>query len=150
MSIPGKLVGVFGLTSSAPFLYLFLHDRIDDQWRLIWLINFLYFAGSIFYLKLKLQIQPQLPEPLFIIKLKTALPLIVFNMILIILLWIIIWLYGYTILLLLAFIPFVAKSFVGICTWQESKTLRTTRTGVFEIIHALFFLIINMIALRLY
>ncbi|MBC8323603.1 MAG: YwiC-like family protein [Candidatus Marinimicrobia bacterium] len=149
MSIPGELVGVFGLTSSAPVIYLFLHQSMDARGWILWLINFLYFAGSIYYIKLKLRIQPQLSEPSTHIKIKKAVPLLVYNMILILFLWITIWLRGYTWLFLLAFGPYIIKSIIGIFTWQTKAAFNPKQTGFVELFHAIFFLIINILAFNI-
>lgn len=149
LSLPGELIGVFGLTASAPVIYLFLHESLDALGWILWLINFLYFAGSIFYIKLKLRIQPQIPEANLMTKIKTARPLIIYNCILFIFLWITIWLRDYTWLFLLAFLPFIFKSIIGIFTWQTKKTLRPKKTGFIELFHSIFFLIVNILAFNI-
>ncbi|HDY75535.1 MAG TPA: hypothetical protein ENH49_03330 [Candidatus Marinimicrobia bacterium] len=149
MSIPGELIGVFGLTASAPVIYLFLHESLDARGWILWLINFLYFAGSIFYIKLKLRIQPQIPEPNLMYKIKIAFPLITYNLILFIFLWFTIWLRDYTWLFLLAYVPFIIKSIIGIFTWQTKLNLQPKKTGFIELFHAIIFLIINILAFNI-
>ncbi len=149
MSIPGELVGVFGLTSSAPVIYLFLHQSMDARGWILWLINFLYFAGSIYYIKLKLRIQPNLSEPPTQIKIQKAMSLLVYNMILILFLWITIWMRGYTWLFLLAFGPYIIKSIIGIFTWKTKAALNPKQTGFIELFHAIFFFIINILAFNI-
>ncbi len=149
MSILGELIGVFGLTASAPVIYLFLHGSLDARGWILWLINFLYFAGSIFYVKLKLRLQPKMPEPNLMYKFKIASPLIIYNLILFIFLWVTIWLRNYTWLFLLAYLPFIFKSIIGIFIWQTKMTLKPIRTGFIELFHAIFFLIINIIAFNI-
>jgi hypothetical protein len=52
-SVPGELIGVFGLTSAGPSAYYVCLGEIDSAFWLIWSLNVLYFASGIFYVKMR-------------------------------------------------------------------------------------------------
>lgn len=146
LSIPGELVGVVGLTAAAPIIYLFNHGSLDARGWVLWMINFLYFAGSIFYIKLKLRIQPSQPEPGLAGKIKAGTPLLIYSSVLFAYLFFAISIRGYSWLFLGAFVPFFLKAKLGIFTWQAKQQVRPTRTGVIELVHAFVFLTLALAA----
>ena len=144
MSIPGEIVGVFGLTASAPTLYLFLHGSLDARGWVLWMINFLYFTGSIFYVKLKLRVQPRLPEPGLKGKIKVGTPVISYSFLVLIYVLIVTLIRGYSWFFFLAYVPFFIKVIVGTIQWQDRKSLKINRFGFTELIHAIVFFIFSL------
>jgi hypothetical protein len=53
--ISGELISVFGLTMSAPFTWYILTGRVDRFACLLWVLNTLFFASSIFYVKTRVE-----------------------------------------------------------------------------------------------
>ncbi len=139
LSIPGEILGVFGLTASAPTLYLFQQGTIDAQGLVLWMVNFLYFSGSVFYLKLKLRIQPQHHEPNIKKKIRIGLPALIYASLVLIYVTSITLLRGYSWFFLWAYVPFFIKVIVGVFTWQTKNTLNPRRFGFVELGHALVF-----------
>jgi hypothetical protein len=139
LSVPGELIGVLGLTSAAPLMYLHLHASLDARGWVLWLVNFLYFAGSIFYVKLKFRVQPRRPEPALRGKLQAGAPLIYYNLFLLLFVGILTAARNYSWYFVLAYVPFWIKSGLGICRWQSRAVLKPFRVGFAEVGHALLF-----------
>ena len=53
-TIAGDLISVFGLSLSCPGAYYVLRGSIDGQAVSLWLLNFTFFSGSIFYVHMKI------------------------------------------------------------------------------------------------
>jgi len=139
LSIPGEILGVFGLTAAAPALYLFQQGVVDARGLVLWMLNFLYFTGSIFYVKLKLRIQPRQTEPGIKDKIKIGLPALTYStLILIYIMSITLW-RGYSWFFLGAYIPFFIKVIAGVFIWQAKSSLNPRRFGFLELGHALIF-----------
>jgi hypothetical protein len=63
MTVWGEFLGIAGLTLSAPASYYVATDVLGTTALLLWLINLLYFGGTVFYIKLKVREQPRQPPP---------------------------------------------------------------------------------------
>ncbi|MFQ6608964.1 MAG: YwiC-like family protein [Fidelibacterota bacterium] len=139
MTIPGEIVGVVGLTASAPVLYLFQFHSLDTRGWLLWMMSFLYFTGSIFYIKLKVRYQTGRKEPDIMGKLWIGLPAIMFICTVLILIGVLVFSRGYSWLFLLAYLPSLVKIITGVFHWQSRDSLKITRYGFNEILYAIFF-----------
>jgi hypothetical protein len=144
-SIPGEIIGVLGLTASAPLIYLYLYEILDARGWVLWAINLLYFSGSIFYVKLKLRYQPAHEEPQFIFKLRFGLPLIMYTIFVFIFMISVTALRHYSWYFVVAFIPFLIKISLGIVNWNTGQDLKAWQIGLNEIIHAALFAILSVI-----
>jgi hypothetical protein len=147
MSAAGELAGIFGLALGAPMAYYTISGQLDGVAAALWLVNALYFGGTVFYIKLKVRQQPRLPAPDRIserlVKAKACLAYqtIVLGSLLLLAAWQ--WLPW---LALLAFIPVTLKIIHGAWQWQDKKSLSLMRLGVIEIFHAVAFAGLVMIA----
>lgn len=144
MSIPGEIIGVAGLTASAPIMYLHLHGVMDARGWVLWLINFLYFTGSIFYIKLKLRTQPISSVPGTKGKIEAGKPVLIYCAFLFVFVLVAICTGGYSWFFLLAFIPFVIKSVTGVFRWTSKKQLKPKHIGFYEVGHALLFAVLTL------
>jgi hypothetical protein len=144
-SVPGEIIGVLGLTASAPLMYLYLYETLDARGWVLWAVNMLYFSGSVYYVKLKLRYQPAHEEPKFILKLRASLPLVVYTAFVFIFMISVTALRNYSWYFVVAFIPFLIKSLFGIVTWNTRQDLKAWRIGVNEIIHAVLFATLSII-----
>ena len=63
MSARGELAGIFGLALGAPLAYYVATGVIDGTAVGLWIVNALYFGGTVFYIKLKVRQQPKEPAP---------------------------------------------------------------------------------------
>jgi len=145
MSVPGEIIGVAGLTATAPVIYLFQHGVMDALGWVLWMVNFLYFAGSIFYIKLKVRYQPRSEEPNISGKLKAGLPALTYSILVVIYLLVITVIRGYSWYFLMAYLPSVAKVLTGIFQWQSKANLKVSRYGFVELTHAILFGILTIL-----
>ncbi|HSR67243.1 MAG TPA: YwiC-like family protein [Acidobacteriota bacterium] len=51
--VAGEVIGIVGLTATAPAAQVVAQSRLDESAALIWSLCFLYFASSIFYVKMR-------------------------------------------------------------------------------------------------
>lgn len=147
MSVTGELAGIFGLALGAPMAYYTATGRLDRTAALLWLINALYFGGTVFYIKLKVRTQPRQPAPPgWAARLQGAKAGITYHtaalslMILVVLLW------QAPALAPLALLPATAKMIYGAYRWQDKKSLSLVRLGLIEMGHALVFSGLVMLA----
>ena len=142
MSVPGEIIGVFGLTASTPTMYLFLHGNLDARGWVLWMINFLYFTGSIFYIKLKVRIQTSMPEPDLKGKLKAGLPTLLYGLFVLTYVFVITVIRGYSWFFFWAYVPFFIKAVFGLFQWQDKRSLRVNRLGFIELMHSFVFAVV--------
>ncbi|MFQ6612661.1 MAG: YwiC-like family protein [Fidelibacterota bacterium] len=145
LALPAELVGVLGLTAAAPTIAVFNTGTLNTQSIMVWLVNALYFAGSIFYIKLKLRIQPAMPKPEIQKRIKLGLPLLFYTLFLYVLLFGITQVYPSLDLLIIVFLPFAFKSIVGVLSWYDKSLARPGRTGLLEILHVGIFTVLTII-----
>ena len=147
MSISGELAGIFGLALGAPMAYYTAGGQLDGTALALWLINALYFGGTVFYIKLKVRQQPRQPAPNRIserlVKARACLTYQTIALTLVILL--VAWQQA-PILIPLAFVPATIKIVYGAWQWQDKKSLNLVRIGVTEIVHAVAFTILVALA----
>ena len=60
MSLAGEWLGIAGLGLGAPGAYLVATGRLDEITLALYILNALYFGGTIFYIKFKVREQPRL------------------------------------------------------------------------------------------
>lgn len=149
LSITAELIGVLGLTASAPFVYIFNNVSLDAEGWVLWMLNFLYFSGSIFYIKLKLRWQPSHPEPSLPGKIKAGKLLIIFSIILILYLFVTIKIRGYSLLFMVAFLPFFLKAAYGLINWNTKGRQKPKSVGLLELKHSMIFLFLTLLAFHL-
>jgi hypothetical protein len=137
MSVVGELSAIFGLALGAPLAYYGASGQFDGTAILLWLINALYFGGTVFYIKLKVRRQPRLAVPVHLgqrfLEAKACLGYQTIALTLIILLAT---LRLAPLLTPLALVPATFKSLLGAWQWQDKQSLSLVRLGVAEIFHA--------------
>jgi hypothetical protein len=140
MSVVGELAGIFGLALGAPLAYYAASGYLDRTAAALWLINALYFGGTVFYIKLKVRQQPRLPAPDHVgerlIKAKACLAYQTVALTIVILL---VTFRQAPALTPLAFVPVTVKTLLGAGQWQDKKSLSLVRLGITEIFHAIAF-----------
>ncbi|MFQ6615656.1 MAG: YwiC-like family protein [Fidelibacterota bacterium] len=139
MSTRGEMMGVFGLTAAGPLTYVFVQGTLDPLGWFLWLINFLYFAGSVHYVKLKLRVQPSTTRPPVLGRFRPGLPSLVHSLVVLAVVSGITLVQGTSWLFVAAYGPFVLKVFTGVFRWQDKDSLHVTRFGFTELAHALVF-----------
>ncbi|MEW5957469.1 MAG: YwiC-like family protein [Chloroflexota bacterium] len=140
MSIGGEVAGIGGLALGAPLAYYAASGQLDRTAAALWLVNALYFSGTVFYIKLKVRQQPRLPAPDHLverlIKAKACLAYQTAALTLVIALAAF---RQAPVLTLLAFAPATVKVLVGAGRWQDKQSLNLVRLGLTELFHALAF-----------
>jgi hypothetical protein len=137
-SLAGELLGVAGLTLTAPGAYAVGTGRFDGTALVLWALNFLYFGGSVFYVRLRVREQPRRPAPGgWWGRLAAARVTILYHLAALALVAVFAR-FGLTSLLAaLAFVPTVCKAFQGVLAWPGRVNVR--RVGVVEVAHAVAF-----------
>jgi YwiC-like protein len=140
LSLLGELTGIAGLALGAPMAYYTTSGHLDSTAVMLGLINFLYFGGTVFYIKLKVRQQPRLPAPERLserlVKAKACLAYQTAALTLLVALAALRWV---PLLLPLVFIPVTVKMIYGAWHWQDKKSLSLVRLGIAEIGHAVVF-----------
>lgn len=140
MSLQGELAGIAGLALGAPMAYYAASGQLDRLAAMLWLINALYFGGTVFYIKLKVRQQPCLPAPEQVSqRLVKAKGCLAYQMIVLTLLLALAAIQWMPLLTPLAFVPVTLKMLYGAWQWQDKKSLSLVRLGVVEMLHALAF-----------
>ena len=147
MSVIGELAGIFGLTLGAPMAYYTASGQLNGAVAVLWMVNVLYFGGTVFYIKLKVRQQPRQPAPAHLserlIKAKACLA---YQTVALTLLILMVTLYQVPLLIPLALAPATLKMLWGAWQWQDKKSLSLARLGVIEIFHALAFTVLVAVA----
>ncbi len=149
MSATGELAGIFGLALGAPLAYYTASGQLDGTALALWIVNALYFGGTVFYIKLKVREQPRLPAPDRVserlVKAKACLS---YQSIVLTILIVLVALTAGTVpaLVMLAFVPMTLKVLIGATRWQDKQSLSLPKLGVIEIVHAVLFAAIIIVA----
>lgn len=143
MSVTGELAGIFGLALGAPLAYYTAGGQIDGTALALWIVNALYFGGTVFYIKLKVRQQPRLPAPDRVSeRLLKAKACLSYQSIVLTILILLVALTGLPALVVLAFVPMTLKMVVGATRWQDKQSLNLPKLGGIEIIHAVLFAVL--------
>ena len=140
MSVIGELVGISALALGAPLAYYAASGQFDLTAALLWLINLLYFGGTVFYIKLKVRQQPRQPAPNHLSeRLLKAKACLTYQTLALSVTIFLAALQQLPLLAPLALLPATVKAVYGAWQWQDRKSLNMMRLGVAEILHALTF-----------
>jgi len=147
MSARGELAGIFGLALGAPLAYYVATGVIDGTALGLWIVNALYFGGTVFYIKLKVRQQPKEPAPDRVSeRLVKAKACLTYQSVVLTLLILLVAFERLPALALLAFVPMTLKVLRGATRWQDRKSLSLPRLGVIEIIHSVTFAVLIVAA----
>jgi hypothetical protein len=150
MSVMGELAGIFGLALGAPMAYYVSSGQLDGVATVLWLVNALYFGGTVFYIKLKVRQQPRQPAPAhFSERLVKARACLTYQTVALTLVILTVTLRQAPLLAPLALVPATVKALWGAWHWQDKKSLSLPRLGLIEIFHAMGFTMLVVIAFRL-
>jgi hypothetical protein len=147
MSVIGELAGIFGLALGAPMAYYTAGGQMDRTALMLWLVNALYFGGTVFYIKLKVRQQPRQPAPSQLSeRLAKAKACLGYQTVALTILLLLVTLRLAPLLTPLALIPATVKVLWGAGHWQDKKTLSLMRLGLIEIFHSLAFTVLIVMA----
>jgi archaellum biogenesis protein FlaJ (TadC family) len=147
ISARGELAGICGLALGAPLAYYVSTGVIDGTAIGLWIVNALYFGGTVFYIKLKVRQQPKEPAPDRVSeRLVKAKACLTYQSVVLTVIILLAALNRLPALALLAFVPMTAKVLLGATRWQDRKSLSLPRLGVIEIIHSVTFAVLIVAA----
>ena len=147
MSVLGELSGIGGLALGAPISYYVASGQLGGTALALWLINLLYFGGTVFYIKLKVRQQPRLPAPDRIThRLIAAQACLTYQTITLAIILALIFLQRAPLLVALAFVPMTIKVLLGAYRWQDKQSLSLRRLGMIELIHSALFAVLVIAA----
>jgi hypothetical protein len=147
MSARGELAGIFGLALGAPLAYYVATGVIDGTAVGLWIVNALYFGGTVFYIKLKVRQQPKEPAPDRVSeRLVKAKACLTYQSVVLTLIILLVAFERLPALAVLAFVPMTLKVLLGATRWQDRKSLSLPRLGVIEIIHSVTFAVLIIAA----
>ncbi len=146
MSVVGELVGIIGLALGAPMAYYTATGLLDGTAVILWLVNTLYFGGTVFYIKLKVRRQPREPAPPdFSRRLVKAKACLTYQTVALTLVILLVTLQYAPTLTPLALIPATIKMVWGAWQWQDKRSLSLMRLGLIETFHAALFAILMIV-----
>jgi len=146
MSVVGELAGIVGLALGAPMAYYTATGQLDNTAAVLWLVNALYFGGTVFYIKLKVRQQPRQPAPPhFSERLVKAKACLTYQTIALSLVILLVTLQYAPLLAPLALLPATVKVVWGAWQWQDKTSLSLMRLGLIETFHAIAFAVLMVI-----
>ena len=149
MSALGELSGIAALALGAPIVYTAASGQLDATAFVLWLINSLYFGGTVFYIKLKVRQQPRRPAPDRISqRLVQAKACLTYQTVTLAIVVTLVMLQVVPMLIVLAFLPITLKVLVGAYRWQDKHSLSLPRLGLIELFHSALFALLVIAALK--
>ena len=140
MSARGELAGIFGLALGAPLAFYVSTGILNGTALALWIVNALYFGGTVFYIKLKVRQQPKEPAPDHLserlVKAKACLS---YQSVVLTLVILLVALHRLPALAVLAFVPMTLKVLYGATHWQDRRSLSLPRLGLIEMAHSAVF-----------
>jgi hypothetical protein len=147
MSAYGELIGIAGLALGAPLTYYAASGQLNGTALMLWLVNALYFGGTVFYIKLKVRQQPRLPEPDRLSeRLLKGRACLAYQGVVLTVIIALVAVDHMPALLPLAFVPMTLKVIYGAARWQAKHSLSLPRLGVIEVIHSILFAVLVIAA----
>jgi hypothetical protein len=143
MSVRGELAGISGLALGAPLAYYTARGQLDGTAAALWLVNALYFGGTVFYIKLKVRQQPREPKPDRVSeRLLKAKACLTYQSVVLTIALVLVAVDHLPGLVFLAFVPMTLKVIYGAATWQDRQSLSLPRLGMVELAQAALFAVL--------
>jgi hypothetical protein len=140
MSARGELAGISGLALGAALAYYVSTGIFNGTALALWLVNALYFGGTVFYIKLKVRQQPKEPAPdRMSERLAKAKACLSYQSVVLTLVILLVAVQRLPALAVLAFVPMTLKVLFGATRWQDRKSLSLPRLGLIEMAHSAVF-----------
>ena len=147
MSARGELAGIIGLALGAPLAYYVATGVLNGTALGLWIVNALYFGGTVFYIKLKVRLQPKEPAPDRVSeRLVKARACLSYQSMVLTLMVLLVAFHRLPLLAVLAFVPMTLKVMYGAMHWQDRKSLSLPRLGVIEMLHSAVFALLIIAA----
>lgn len=137
----GEFLGVLSLTLTAPAAYYVALGQFDQRALCLWMLNLLYFSSAVFYIKMRVSRS---------IKKSNASQLTWqcagYHAALLIGISLLVWRGGFSLLVLLAFVPVIGRAFSAMRL--EEQRLNLKRIGIAEVGYTLVFMLFLVFGLR--
>jgi hypothetical protein len=138
-----EVMAIGGLTLTAPAAYYAACGQWDLTAFWLWLLSMLYFASSVFYIKLRIyRLNPRKQAE----QLQAQRSCFFYHSFLIVALLVLIFAGGLGLLAFIAFTPVLVRTFWGI--FKPKTKVNLTRAGILEIVYSLVFLICAALSFR--
>jgi hypothetical protein len=145
MTVGGELLGIAGLTLGAPAMYYVAAGAPGQQMLGLWLLSFLYFGGSVFYIKLKVRVHSrQAPPASMLQRLYAGRAAILYHLATLAVTIVLVATSLVPLLAPLAYVPVTCKAFQGTLDWRQSVKIR--RLGMIELAHSVVFALLIVLA----
>ena len=141
-SLTMQLLAVCGLTLTAPAAWYTATGHLGTQALLLWLLNVLYFAGGVLYVKMHVAAAIRHGDS----KLRLGAPVLIYYALLLLVLLAMALSYVISFWVLLAYTPVVARAFVGV--GRLGPILRIKRLGWTEVAYSLVYAVVLIVAMR--
>jgi hypothetical protein len=145
MSLAGELFGIAGLSLGAPAMYYVAAGSAQPQMAGLWLLSFLYFGGTVFYVRLKVRVHARQDAPQgYLQRLLIGRTAVIYHFGVLVLTAFLVTTGLVPLFAPLAYVPATCKAVQGVLAWQRPVSVK--RIGVIEIIHSLSFALLVIIA----
>lgn len=134
-TIFGELLGVISLTSTAPAAYSVLIGKWDTMAYVLWTLNILYFASSIFYLKMRVSLHVKTRNHTAEVR-----QCVIYHAFLLLFLMTLLYSGVIPLLVVVAFFPIFMRTIYGGLTPEARLSLR--KIGFTEVAYTIIFLLI--------
>lgn len=142
-SMTAEILAIVGLTSTAPAAFCVAHGGFGAAALWLWLLSALYFASSVFYVKLRVaDLQPRRIHEQRKLRLAAA----VYHVAVAAVVLTLVRYDAFGALLLLGFAPILART--AWTLWRPARTVSLRRLGVLEIFYSVLFLVCTAWALQ--
>jgi hypothetical protein len=145
MSTSGELLGIAGLSLGGPAAYVVAGGTMPVVAIGLWLLNWLYFGGTVFYIKLKVRVQPRRIAPRDVWeRLQVGWVTIMYHVLVLLVAVILVSLQWVPPLAPVAYVPVLCKAVYGVVSWARGVNMK--RLGVTEIVHSIIFALVLIAA----
>ncbi len=141
MTVFGELFGVAGLTASAPIMYTYLNGNLDLLGLVLWGITFLYFGGSVFFVKHLLRNTTQRSTGF---SYQTG--LLAYCGFVVATVGILVFFKTVSMWIVFAFIPYIIKVMVAVFAQKGKPRLKPKQVGFRELAHSIYFFVVATMA----
>lgn len=144
MTLAGELLGIAGLSLGAPATYFVATGSFGHGFGL-WLLSFLYFGGTVFYIKLKVRVQARQDAPASRVqRFLIARATVIYHVAVLAASALLVASGLVPLLAPLAYVPATCKAVHGAVDWRRPVNVK--RLGVIEIVHSLVFALLLVVA----
>lgn len=140
-SLAGQILASAGLSMSAPLAYYVAAGIVDPLAMELWMINFLFFLGGVFYVQLKIDALPQRSRLRSLAdRFRFAAGTLSLNLIILSLVFLSLRMGPLSPLIILAFVPTFLQAIIG--TIRLDRPARLKRVGIISTGHSIVFAVL--------